>query len=139
SDPAGPAGGTLELRAEGTGCPATDGGNLLASDDEWGAPVMAEVGPDGNVWEIDWYAYIVQHNPTPPGFKTGKGGAYETELRDKRHGRIYRLVRKDEADAAAPTITTLKDANPAQLVAVLKSDNMFSRLHAQRLLRERGH
>ena len=37
--------------------------NLLASDDEWTAPIMAEVGPDGNVWVIDWYNYIVQHNP----------------------------------------------------------------------------
>ena len=53
---------------------------------------MAEVGPDGNVWVIDWYNYIVQHNPTPAGFKTGKGNAYETELRDKKHGRIYRIV-----------------------------------------------
>ena len=53
---------------------------------------MAEVGPDGNVWVIDWYNFIVQHNPTPAGFKTGKGDAYETDLRDKKHGRIYRLV-----------------------------------------------
>ena len=41
-------------------------------------PIMAEVGPDGNVWVIDWYNFIVQHNPTPQGFKTGKGNAYET-------------------------------------------------------------
>ena len=27
---------------------------------------------------IDWYNFIVQHNPTPRGFKTGKGNAYET-------------------------------------------------------------
>ena len=52
--------------------------NLVASDDEWTAPIMAEVGPDGNVWVLDWYNYIVQHNPTPVGFKTGKGNAYET-------------------------------------------------------------
>src|SRR5207248_3481874 len=83
--------------------------NLVASDDEWASPVMAEVGPDGNVWLIDWYAYIVQHNPTPPGFKTGKGNAYETDLRDKKHGRIYRLVMKD-AKAAPPM--TLAGASP---------------------------
>ena len=53
---------------------------------------MAEVGPDGHVWVIDWYNFIVQHNPTPAGFKTGKGTAYETPLRDKTHGRIYRVV-----------------------------------------------
>ena len=44
----------------------------MASDDEWTAPIMAEVGPDGNVWVIDWYNFIVQHNPTPQGFRTGK-------------------------------------------------------------------
>ena len=75
--------------------------NLLASDDEWTAPIMAEVGPDGNVWVIDWYNYIVQHNPTPRGFKTGKGAAYETPLRDKTHGRIYRVV-YDDAKARGP-------------------------------------
>ena len=63
---------------------------------------MAEVGPDGNVWVIDWYTFIVQHNPTPPGFKTGKGGAYETPLRDKTHGRIYRLVPTGAQAATTP-------------------------------------
>ena len=47
---------------------------------------MAEVGPDGNVWIIDWYNFIVQHNPTPQGFQNGPGNAYITELRDKKHG-----------------------------------------------------
>ena len=77
--------------------------NLVASDDEWSAPIMAEVGPDGNVWVLDWYNYIVQHNPTPQGFETGKGNAYESDLRDKKHGRIYRL-RYDDArtDVRAP-------------------------------------
>ena len=96
---------------------------------------MAEVGPDSNVWVIDWYNFIVQHNPTPPGFKTGKGNAYETELRDKKHGRIYRLVAKsDQPDSAF----SLKDATPEKLVATLKNDNLLWRRHAQRLLVERG-
>ncbi len=46
---------------------------------------MAEVGPDGNMWVIDWYNFIVQHNPTPKGFQNGKGNAYESDLRDKKH------------------------------------------------------
>ena len=109
--------------------------NLLASDDEWTAPIMAEVGPDGNVWVIDWYNFIVQHNPTPAGFKTGKGNAYETDLRDKKHGRIYRVV----YDGAKPQAAfTLKDATPEKLVETLKHDNLFWRRHAQRLLVERG-
>lgn len=109
--------------------------NLLASDDEWAAPIMAEVGPDGCVWVIDWYNYIVQHNPTPTGFKTGRGNAYETPLRDKTHGRIYRIVPRGAKPAAAPS---LAGARPEALVAALKNDNLFWRRHAQRLLVERG-
>src|SRR5207249_5746494 len=114
---------------------ATSPANLLGSDDEWVGPIIAEVGPDSQVWVIDWYNYIVQHNPTPQGWKTGKGNAYETELRDKTHGRIYRIVYKG---TKLPEPISLKDASPAQLVATLKNDNMFWRLHAQRLLIERG-
>jgi putative membrane-bound dehydrogenase-like protein len=135
SDPTGHLTATFVLQPNGTDFRARYGWNLLAGDDEWAAPIAAEVGPDGNVWIIDWYAYIVQHNPTPPGWKTGKGGAYETELRDKKHGRIYRLVCKNAKPAQQ---ITLKDATPEKLVATLKNDNMFWRLHAQRLLVERG-
>ncbi len=138
AEPTGHLIATFVIRPEGAGFRSRNSWNLLASDDEWTAPIAAEVGPDGNVWFIDWYNFIVQHNPTPAGFKTGKGAAYETELRDKRHGRIYRLVWKGEGGAAAPAIASLKDAAPAQLVSALKSDNMFWRLHAQRLLVERG-
>ena len=69
--------------------------NLLASDDEWTAPIMAEVGPDGNVWVIDWYNYIVQHNPTPPASRPARATPTRPTLRDKKHGRIYRVVYKD--------------------------------------------
>jgi putative membrane-bound dehydrogenase-like protein len=134
-EPTGHLAATFELLPNGTDFRARYGWNLVAADDEWAAPIMAEVGPDGNVWVIDWYAYIVQHNPTPPGWKTGKGAAYETELRDKTHGRIYRLVCKNAKPAEK---ITLKDATPEKLVATLNNDNMFWRLHAQRLLVENG-
>src|SRR5690606_3594129 len=52
------------------------GFNLLAGADEWVAPVFAQVGPDGAVWVADWYSFIIQHNPTPPGFENGPGNAY---------------------------------------------------------------
>ena len=108
---------------------------------------MAEVGPDGNVWVLDWYNYIVQHNPTPIGFATGKGNAYESELRDKKHGRVYRLVytgATKPGDGVAkftaddPRGPDLSKATPEQLVAELKNPTMEVRLQAQRLLVERG-
>ena len=126
---------TFVLQTQGSDYRSKYSWNLLASDDEWAAPILADVGPDGHVWVIDWYNFIVQHNPTPAGYRTGKGNAYETELRDKKHGRIYRVVYK----AAKPAErTTLKDATPDKLVATLKSSNLFWRRHAQRLLVERG-
>jgi putative heme-binding domain-containing protein len=138
SDPTGHLTGTFVLRREGSDVHSSNPFNLLASDDEWSAPVMAEVGPDGNVWVIDWYSYIVQHNPTPIGFKTGKGAAYETDLRDKKHGRIYRVVYDGPDRTKEKQPFTLAGAAPEKLVETLKHPNLFWRRHAQRLLVERG-
>lgn len=137
---AGPTGhlvGTFALTPDGAGYKSTSPVNLLASDDEWAAPIMAEIGPDGNVWVIDWYNYIVQHNPTPVGFRNGPGNAYMTDLRDKKHGRVYRITYDSHvADSTEPK--TLENASKAQLVKTLSSSNMFWRRHAQRLLVEAG-
>ncbi|MCE9525121.1 MAG: ThuA domain-containing protein, partial [Planctomycetales bacterium] len=143
-EPTGHLVATFVIRPDGAGFKSKNSWNLFASNDEWTAPIMAEVGPDGNVWVLDWYNYIVQHNPTPDGFKTGRGKAYESELRDKKHGRIYivrqaaSLSKENEKATAGWKPTPLTKATPEQLVAALKSDNMFWRRHAQRLLVERG-
>ncbi len=136
----GPTGhlvGTFVLRRNGANYTSSSPVNLLASDDEWSAPVMAEVGPDGAVWVIDWYNYIVQHNPTPNGFKTGKGRAYESDLRDKKHGRIYRVLATADGQDKLHTFTSLADATNEQLVEQLTHPSFTWRLHAQRLLVER--
>ena len=135
AEPTGHLVATFTLHPDGTDFHSHNAWNLVASDDEWTSPILAEVGPDGQVWVIDWYNFIVQHNPTPKGYKTGKGSAYETPLRDKTHGRIYRIVAKDGKPSDRPKLS--KD-DPKGLVAALKNDNMFWRLHAQRLLVERG-
>jgi putative membrane-bound dehydrogenase-like protein len=123
------------LVPHGSGFVARDGWNILASDDAWTAPIMAEVGPDGALWVIDWYNYIVQHNPTPSGFQTGKGGAYLTPLRDKTRGRIYRIVYKGAKPGRKPE---LDRADARALVAALGHENLWWRQTAQRLLVERG-
>lgn len=162
----GPTGhlvGTFVLRRDGAGYTSTSPTNLLASDDEWSAPIMAEVGPDGAVWVLDWYNYIVQHNPTPQGFERGRGNAYESDLRDKKHGRIYRVVPTSRPDQGRPIAGTsrtsakgkmpsndfnaegdivhefssLTETTNEQLVEVLKHPSFMWRLQAQRLLIER--
>src|SRR5262245_52149101 len=124
SEPTGHLVGTFVINRDGSNFHSKNPFNLVASDDEWAAPIMAEVGPDGNVWVIDWYNFIVQHNPTPQGFTTGRGSAYESDLRDKTHGRIYRVV----FDGAKPQAAfSLKDATPDTLFETLKNDNLFGR------------
>ena len=134
TEPTGHIVATFPITPEGASFTSRNAFNLVASDDEWSSPIVAEVGPDGNVWVIDWYNYIVQHNPTPAGFKTGKGNAYETNLRDKKHGRIYRLVHKDGKNNPPLNLST---ADTSKLVETLRNDNFFWRRHAQRLLVEK--
>lgn len=134
TEPTGHLIATFPITPEGASFTSRNAFNLVASDDEWSSPIVAEVGPDGNVWFVDWYNFIVQHNPTPAGFKTGKGNAYETNLRDKKHGRIYRLVHKKGNGGGT---MNLAGADTSKLVETLRNDNFFWRRHAQRLLVEK--
>jgi len=124
----------------GAGFEERDFGNLFASADEWVAPVEAKTGPDGAVWILDWYDFIVQHNPTPTaergGYKAvnGPGNAYENPLRDKEHGRIWRVVYRG---AGQDKSMSLSADEPDDLVAALSHKNRFWRMTAQRLLVER--
>ena len=99
AEPTGHLLGKFHLERRGADVIAHNGRNFLASDDEWTSPIYAEVGPDGALWVVDWYNYIIQHNPTPKGFRPGRGAAYETTLRDKVHGRIYRIAYNANGDS----------------------------------------
>jgi len=131
--------GIMDIERDGAGYKANDGFNLLASSDEWMSPIFADVGPDGAIWVIDFYSFIIQHNPTPSiqsaglEAKTGSGGAYMTEhnLRDQTHGRIYRVVWKDGPKSP---IKSLAKAPTAEIVQALDSGNQFWSLTAQRLI-----
>lgn len=131
---------------EGAGFKESDGWNLLASSDEWFGPLAAEVGPDGAVWVLDWYNFIIQHNVFVPAQAPsekvlpfveqphGQGNAFESDLRDKKFGRVYRVVYKDAKHNESYKLS--KD-DPKELIKALKSKNKFWRMHAQRLLVER--
>jgi len=121
------------LEPKGSGFAEKDGWNFVASADEWFGPVQSEVGPDGAVWILDWYNFIIQHNPTPPGFENGKGNAYINPLRDRTHGRIYKVVYNNARPSA---IKSLDKKDPNSLLKGLQSDNMFWRTTAQRLIVE---
>jgi putative membrane-bound dehydrogenase-like protein len=131
--------GIMDIERDGGGYKALDGFNLLASSDEWMSPIFSDVGPDGAIWVIDFYSFVIQHNPTPStqsaGVQatTGRGGAYMTEnnLRDQSHGRIYRVIWKDGPKSS---IKSLDKTKSPELVAALDSGNQFWSLTAQGLL-----
>lgn len=128
--------GTFFLERSGAGYTSYNPHNLVVSDDEWFSPIMAEVGPDGAVWVLDWYNYVLLHNVGPQrGMVMGAGNAYETELRDRYHGRVYRVVWDGAPSVDIPNIA---DADPKEWVQTLGHDNQLWRLQAQRLLVERG-
>lgn len=134
------------IEPNGAGFSEKDGWNLLASSDEWFGPVQAEVGPDGAVWVADWYNFIIQHNvfverQAPSRMVLpfedqphGQGNAFQSQLRDTNHGRIYRVVYKDGKNKPMQ----LSKEDTKGLIAALKNDNMFWRMTAQRLLVESG-
>lgn len=124
-----------QINPNGSGFMEKNAFNILASSDEWFSPVHAEVGPDGALWVADWYNFIIQHNPTPRGFQNGEGNAYINPMRDREHGRIYRLSYKGGKDSKT---FDLRNADSDQLIEALKSENMFWRLTAQRLIIERN-
>ncbi len=140
--PTGKLVGHFEMSRQGAGWKAVQSpNNFYSSADAWSGPVCAEVGPDGAVWICDWYNLIIQHNPTPSrdsagiNARTGKGNAYESPLRDKRHGRIYRVYPKGSEDDPNPDIGPDKAEN---LLAALDHPNLFWRLHGQQLIVETG-
>jgi uncharacterized protein len=130
-----------KIEKSGAGFIEKDSWNLFAGADEWVSPVEVKVGPDGAVWVLDWYNFIIQHNPTPTpergGFAAtnGKGNAYENPLRDKTHGRIWRVVSKN-AKEVEPLALDINE--PDELVEALSNDNLLWRITAQRLLVERS-
>ncbi|PWJ57166.1 putative membrane-bound dehydrogenase-like protein [Dyadobacter jejuensis] len=135
------------IEKDGAGFKESDGWNLMASSDEWFGPVHAEVGPDGAVWVADWYNFIIQHNvfvprQSPSEFilpfteqPHGQGNAFESQMRDTNHGRVYRVVYKKAVKKPQPRLSI--EDKPG-LLAALRNDNMFWRMTAQRLLVESG-
>jgi len=129
--------GRLQAYPDGSGFRTRDCFNVAASTDEWFCPVQAEVGPDGAIWIADLSQFIVLHNlPSDPEhglpkIEFGDGNAHVNPLRDRTHGRIYRLVA--DADIDTPN---LSDATAKELVAALSHRNRFWRTTARRLLVE---
>jgi putative membrane-bound dehydrogenase-like protein len=91
-------------------------GEFLASTDNWFRPVQARTGPDGALWVVDMYRFVVEHPRwiPPERLKTldPRAGA------DK--GRIYRVYPKS---AKLRPVRNLTKLNAAELVEALNTPN----------------
>ncbi len=100
---------------------------FLASRDGWFRPVQARTGPDGALWIVDMYRYIIEHPRWIP-----EADAAKVDLRaGDTMGRIYRILPRD---AEAQPIARLDRADPVGLVNALDSQNGVQRDMAGQLL-----
>jgi len=119
--PTGKLLGQFFLHPDGNGSyTAKNGGSLLASFDEYTAPIQGKTGPDGHVYMLDWNNLIMMH-----------GGELHNPLRDRFHGRIYRIVHREGEPSS---VLDLHNANTTELADALHHDNMFWRVMAQQKL-----
>lgn len=109
----------LKLRSDGvtfTAHRAERALEFLASTDNWFRPVQVRTGPDGALWIVDMYRFVVEHPRwiTPDRLK-------ELDLRagdDK--GRIYRVY---PSGKTLRPIANLRSLSTPELVARLENPN----------------
>ena len=106
--------------------------DFFASEDRWSRPVMARTGPDGALWVVDMYRYMIEHPDWLP--EAGRSEMQPHERLGFQQGRIYRVVPKKRAPRPIPR---LDQATAEQLVKQLATSNGIVRDLAHRLLVEK--
>jgi putative heme-binding domain-containing protein len=110
--------------------PAESEFDFFASRDRWCRPVMARTGPDGGLWIVDMYRYMIEHPEWLP--ESGKNELRPYFRLGQHHGRIYRVVPKGRD--VSKWSTRFADLSTGELVATLESSNGWERDAAQRRL-----
>ena len=114
--------------------------DFFASEDRWCRPVMVRTGPDGALWIVDMYRYMIEHPQWLP--KEGQDELRPYFRSGDDRGRIYRIVPKTtnsktgEHDGVSDpkNFPRLDHLSKTELVASLESSNGWQRDTAQRLL-----
>jgi putative heme-binding domain-containing protein len=89
---------------------------FVASRDNWFRPVQARTGPDGALWVVDMYRFVIEHPRWIPAERLAK---LDVRAGDDK-GRIYRIVPKDKKLRPIRDLTKLSTAH---LVAALDTAN----------------
>jgi putative heme-binding domain-containing protein len=103
--------------------------DFLASDDEWFRPVNLNTGPDGALYVVDMYRYMIEHPDWLP--KEGKDDFRPFYRTGHDRGRIWRIVPKGQH---ARAILRLDKLQGAELAAKLDSPNGWQRDIVQQLI-----
>jgi putative membrane-bound dehydrogenase-like protein len=111
----------------GPRAPGEESAEFLASTDPWFRPVQARTGPDGCLWVVDMYRFVIEHPRWIPPEDLAK-----LDVRaGSTLGRIYRIRPKDHSPRPIPHLDSLDTAG---LVAALDSPNGWQRDMATQLL-----
>ena len=114
--------------------------DFFASEDRWCRPVMVRTGPDGALWIVDMYRYMIEHPQWLP--KEGQAELRPFFRSGDDRGRIYRIVPKaasgnpgERGGVSLPVCSPRMDqCSTADLVESLESPNGWRRDMAQQLL-----
>jgi len=103
--------------------------DFFASEDRWCRPVMTRTGPDGALWVLDMYRYMIEHPEWLP--PEGQADLLPHYRLGEERGRLYRVY----AQTRPPRPwTPLGKLTLPQLVETLGSPNGWQRDQAQMLL-----
>jgi putative membrane-bound dehydrogenase-like protein len=103
--------------------------DFFASEDRWCRPVMTRTGPDGALWVVDMYRYMIEHPDWLPA--EGKADLLPHYREGDDKGRIYRVL---PTGGAPRKPVRLDKLDIGRLVAALDSTNEWQRDKAQQLL-----
>ena len=102
--------------------------DFLVSGDPWFRPTDIKLGPDGALYVADFYNRIIGH--------------YEVDLkhpgRDKDRGRVWRIVYTGNGSKPEMPFRDLTAESPGELIDLLQSPNITTRLLATQELIRRG-
>lgn len=104
---------------------------FFASTDAWCRPVQVRTGPDGALWVVDMYRFVIEH---PRWISPERLATLDVRAGADR-GRIYRVYHEARPPRAVPRLQSL---STPRLAASLDSPNGTLRDTVQRLLAHRG-
>ncbi|WP_153556154.1 neutral/alkaline non-lysosomal ceramidase N-terminal domain-containing protein [Roseimaritima sediminicola] len=103
---------------------------FLRSSDQWFRPVQVRTGPDGGLWVVDMYRYVIEHPKWIPDETLAQLDVFAGQDR----GRIYRVVPADKTAEPRRSPLDLDSLEPAQLAQQLDSPNGIVRDLAHQML-----